>query len=801
MKYSNIREEELKNKVGKDFFSNFDTTEIPWNIDFCVMQTQQDLFWTTAPLLRAEAKTWDYDICSMITQLILTIGKAKTFDKTLPPVFLWAFDYKKIAFVKYIEIQDIFFVNDFNWNVTPSNHDTKEFKLVYNRIVETLDRETMIFDYEEDEDKLRYFIKNWFWLSRTDAKIRINKNNFLPIYLRRLQFVKPLINIKNRDELKKNNILDSDFFLADLFVDDRNTINVNDDESVKSDLFVIFDNGWYKISKDNMNSMFDAIIQIRNKTQYELFWKNYKRPPIRQYQEYIIQRRDLIVPQDIRERKWAFFTPRIWVEKSQEYMAEYFGENYQDDYYIRDCAAWTGNLLAWLTNKYNIFASTLDIADVSAMKDMVKNNTINLLDSHIFRFDFLNDSFDILPEKLKEIINDPKRREKLIIYINPPYAEAGNKKTVSGTWENKAWTAIENKTYDKYKSLIWKASKELFVQFLIRIYKEIPNCNIANFSKLKNLQWANFSEFRKSFLAKLEKIFVVPGNTFDNVKWNFPIWFFIWNCKKEETFNGIQADVYERAGNFVWTKNIHVDIEDRKINDWLKTFMDKDWDEIWAMCCVGNDFQHQNYVNINHKELIKGVGNAKWIAKFSITKNNLIPSCIYFSVRHCIEANWLNDRDQYSRPNEKWNSDLEFQNDCLIYTIFHWQNHIISWKKWVNNRIPFTEKQIDSKEVFNSHFMSDFISWHEFSPEAKKVYDAWKELWAYYHKNCQSNYLPNASLYEIKQHFQWRNDKWKMNNKSDDEKYMELIWNLREKLKILWDKIAEKVYEYEFLKR
>jgi hypothetical protein len=65
----------------------------------------------------------------------------------------------------------------------------------------------------------------------------------LPIYLRRVQFVKPLIDIKNRDDLKKNNILDSDFFLADLFVDDRNTINVNDDESVKSDLFVMFENG------------------------------------------------------------------------------------------------------------------------------------------------------------------------------------------------------------------------------------------------------------------------------------------------------------------------------------------------------------------------------------------------------------------------------------------------------------------------------------------------------------------------------------------------------------------------------
>ncbi len=98
--------------------------------------------------------------------------------------------------------------------------------------------------------------------------------------------------------------------------------------------------------------------------------------------------------------------------------------------------------------------------------------------------------------------------------------------------------------------------------------------------------------------------------------------------------------------------------------------------------------------------------------------------------------------------------------------------------------------------------MTDFLKGRKFSPEAKDVFEAWKKLWTYYHENCSnSDYLANASLYEIREYFQWRNDKWKMNNKSDDEKYMELIWNLREKLKILWDKIAEKVYEYEFLKR
>lgn len=88
MKYTNIREEELKNKVGSDFFADFDTTSIVGNIDFCVLPKQQGLFGHTTPLLRAEAKTGDYDVPTMFVQLILTIGKARTYEKTLPPTFL-----------------------------------------------------------------------------------------------------------------------------------------------------------------------------------------------------------------------------------------------------------------------------------------------------------------------------------------------------------------------------------------------------------------------------------------------------------------------------------------------------------------------------------------------------------------------------------------------------------------------------------------------------------------------------------------------------------------------------------------
>jgi hypothetical protein len=38
--------------------------------------------------------------------------------------------------------------------------------------------------------------------------------------------------------------------------------------------------------------------------------------------------------------------------------------------------------------------------------------------------------FTKLPQGLQDIINDEKKRKKLIIYINPPYAEADNRNVV-----------------------------------------------------------------------------------------------------------------------------------------------------------------------------------------------------------------------------------------------------------------------------------------------------------------------------------------------------------------------------------
>ena len=820
MSYNNILEEELKNKVGHDYFAPYNHTDIIERIDFAVAHPET-FFGQKHYFLWAEAKRANSDIYKALAQLILTIGKARTFERLLPPNYLGVFNSQLIAFIPYWEVQDIFSQNDFNWSVTPSDHNTTEFEQVYNRVKNILERNAYHFQFGTDDKELHTFIKENFVIGKTSTnKIQITKNNFITIYNKWLQAVRPTISI-DWDEAKKGGILDADFYLADLLS--------SDNISLKESLFVVLKEKYYEMNKHkNKIGIYESsTVEFTDQQKaYHQFWNHYQRPPREEYWEYILNRRDLLVPQDVRERKGSFFTPQLWVELSQQYLAEVFGDDWQDEYYIWDCAAGTGNLLAGLTNKYHIWASTLDTADVKVMKDIAHNKALNLLESHIFQFDFLNDEFNSekLPADLLQVLNDEEKRQKLIIYINPPYAEAASRGTVIGTNKNKIDVAVKMNTYSKYVDKIGIAGRELFAQFLIRIYKEIPNSKIANFSKLKNLQSPNFSDFRKEYRAKLEKIFIVPADTFDNVKGQFPISFQIWDGAKQEDFKQINADIYNEEGSFLNVKNISSYDNRNFINEWIISTRNRGTEKnIAYISCKGNDFSNTNYIFIiNNKEQLPHP-RGSWV-----TDKNLIEIAIYFSARHCISATWLNDRDQFLYPINGWQTDTDFQTNCLAYTLFHGQNRISS-TEGTNHWIPFTEQEVNAPARFTSHFMTDFIAGKlhtqtpkeqnlftlagqenpysanpyiptqplQFTPEAQAVFQAGKALWQYYFTQPTPN--PNASLYDIREHFQGRNEKGKMNNKSEDETYNRLIATLRQALATLAKAIEPKIYEYQFL--
>lgn len=809
MNFIHLSEEPLKSKIKDTYFTKFSYSGS--KIDFTITYKHKNL--GEINLLWAEAKKGESDIKKSFIQLILTIGKYKFYTEQTPNL-LCAFDGIKMAFLPFIKIQEVFYQNDIDFSVTPSNHKSEQFLKLLKQLNTILD-EAQIFYYEKNDEELKAFIKENL-TSENISKFKIDKNNFVSIYYKWSKSVKDSISI-DWDLAKKSGIIDADFYLADLLS--------KDNVSIVEKLFAVLKKDYYEFNekKTELGSIIAEKTGFKDHQKaHKEFWAIYERPPREEFWDYIIKRRDLLVDQDIRERKGAFFTPRIWVDKACEYLSKTFGEDYEDEYYIWDLAGGTGNLLANFTNKKNIFCSTLDKADIDVIHERIKNGA-NLFENHVFEFDFLNDEFfdekddkgnikqkSKLPLNLQEILKDENKRKKLIIFINPPYAEAGATATMSGTKTHKKGVSLDNNVYEKYKNVLSNARNELFAQFFIRIYCEIEGAILASFSTLKYVNSTNFIKFRESFKAKFLKGFMVPAYTFDNVKGNFPIGFLIWDMSKKEEFKKIKLDVFNENGNFLGKKNFYNDKKE-SINKWLRTFNKKDDNNIGVLMADAPDFQTQNLVALLNKKT-----NRHGI--FQDINENIINIAIYFSVRHAIEHTCINHNDQFLYPNNLYKNDDEFKSDCLAFMLFHGKNRISS-KEGTNHFIPFSEKELNiTKEAFESDFMYKFINGKikdenslfgdelakiEFSPQAKELLKAGKELFKYYHTHSENkNYLVNASFYDIKEFFQGRDEKGKMNTptKAKDEHYKFLLSQLNESLNTLAKKIEPKIYEYGFLK-
>ena len=456
------------------------------------------------------------------------------------------------------------------------------------------------------------------------------------------------------------------------------------------------------------------------------------------------------------------------------------------------------------------------------------------------------------------IKNEP---HKLVIFINPPYAEHGNKRVINDSTKVAKISVAQNyKTYIDYSKELGEAKRQLFTQFFIRIYKEISNCTLASFSTLKYINSQNFAKFRETFQAKFLKGFIVPANTFDNVSGKFPIGFLVWNLGDKKDIKKCCVNVFNENNKRIGKKNFYA--QDEFISAWLRKFYDKNSKIVAWLILPGVDMSTQSGVYITNKPSQSDIKQHKLA---QITLLNLTYFVVYYSVRHSIQHTWINHEDQFLYPKNKWQKDTDFQNDCLAFALFHNKNQIKA-KEGINHFIPFSESQVGAKEAFKSDFMVRFINGKlgkddtaqslraskasaasaykgqaqskihksdsrneqtlpfdkkeiqantqsfiptkplEFSKEAQEVFSAGLALWRYYHAQAKNSdkYLNDASLYDIKEFFQGRaqstnGKKGKMNARSEDNHYNDLIAQLRITLQTLADKITPKIYEYEFL--
>ena len=501
------------------------------------------------------------------------------------------------------------------------------------------------------------------------------------------------------------------------------------------------------------------VYKLGNKEGYRQFWAIYHKPPKAEYRNYLLERRDSLIPLDERSFKGAYYTPLNVVDKAYDKLAETLGNNWQKNYIVWDMCCGVGNLEVKHSNPRNIYMSTLDSADVDVMKA-----TKTCVAAQRFQYDYLNDDItddgnidysltNKLPRALQQAIADGK---KILVLINPPYAEAGNavgKDKKGGV----AKTKIAATAMRKYG----KSSNELFTQFVARIALEIPSATIAMFSKMKYVNAPNFEKFREVWKAKYLGGFVVHSKSFEGLKGNFPIGFLVWKTDilstKKIDISEISTEVLDKKAKPIGEKSFYNLPNNVFLNAWIKRpkanktaviplkntitpATAKGCEATWSDDAIAHFLCDSNGVqNVSLTVMFSSTHGIGHSGGFYVNEENLWQAAIVFTVRRVIKPTWLNDRDQFLIPTEPLTD--EFKNDCLIWMLFNGSNltasaNDLEWndKKWsiVNHFIPFTEEEVGATDRFESDFMVQYLKDKKLSKEAKQVLAEGKKLWKSY---------------------------------------------------------------------
>ena len=511
-------------------------------------------------------ETKDGNYCSideMLAQIVITALQVNKKYKIEIPPYLGCFDNEKGAIIEKKTISTfISGENTLNLNQRASGLDDATI----HSIKEEIERQGGITYCTDNLEELGRKLKQIQKQSK-DLKNVIHANNFDTIYREHwLDEVGTLIDYQEgyNDNFPTIKDILPYCYLADIMFDDV------EKKTIAETLDIVLtwqDNKYfYQDLVEVRQRMFRGEIKIKDIEQYKRFWNKYKRPPkTEKDRKEIIDRVDLLVSQDLRERDGDFFTPKMWADRGIEYLNKAIGTDQNDqqswlkDYYVWDCCCGTGNLLQDFRPEFQhkCFLSSLKRCHLRLIKSL--GRLPNTPDSQIFQFDFLNDDWKPqaeggkIPDALWKIIKETP--EKLVMFINPPYAEPTNTRQKVGTGQNRDGNAT-TKLKNEITKTLGACSNELFCQFYYRIYNEIEGCKIGCFSTLKNILGANFEKFRDFFKAQFLRGFLVPANTFDNVKGSFPISFQVWGTTKNNKKNIFKFDVFDEKNDFFCEKKL-----------------------------------------------------------------------------------------------------------------------------------------------------------------------------------------------------------------------------------------------------
>ncbi|MFZ4548706.1 MAG: hypothetical protein ACOYN4_14765, partial [Bacteroidales bacterium] len=298
---------------------------------------------------------------AMFTQLMHYVQEALNKGDYVPP-FLAVIDTQKAAIMKSEDVLPFLRKKTIKWGRSATSYTQEALDAISAHI----GTHFVSFKIETHEQEFISTIKNA--ISKGD----IIRTPITPDNLKQV-FDKWVLMIGN--EIK--GIAEEDFALL-FFADIMHDGTVSTHDNLPAEL----------MHKNNapVFVLGGKVYELSNKEGYRQFWAIYHRPPKAEYRDYLLERRDSLIPIDERSFKGAYYTPLAVVDKAYDKLAETLGENWQTNYIVWDMCCGVGNLEVKHSNPRNIYMSTLDQADVDVMRA-----TKTCVAAQRFQYDYLND--------------------------------------------------------------------------------------------------------------------------------------------------------------------------------------------------------------------------------------------------------------------------------------------------------------------------------------------------------------------------------------------------------------------------
>lgn len=572
---------------------------------------------------------------------------------------------KTACFIIHTKDIEKYLQEDVDWSIAPS-----KAAQIYLDLVEkiSIDKKINILVFEINS------IFNFKDVVVEIKRLALNYNRKLKISITNLSEVYDYFIAKVVEEPEKYSATDLVYFFIKVISDDQDTFI----QPKRKNLLYVGNTKDIKV----------------NRFCYKYFEEKYSMKYSPNEKQTFIEVADRLIEDTTRRYNGEFYTPTIWTNEANKLLTEIFGENWRNEYVVWDCAWGTGNL----TRDYyfkELYCSTLHKTDL----DLGEKNNNN---SCKFIYDFLNDDIEMLNNNIESctkidenLLKSLQNNKKIIFFINPPFAEAGNDKCKNRKIKKGTCKTLIGESMKK--DSLGKSSQQLYIQFLYRILKikeifKLTDINIGIFSPSLLFTGPKFEAFRERFLKKFnyQEGMLFNASNFSDVSNQWEIAFSIWKSgknKNNENFNFLVKEI-SKEGNIVTlgSKNVYNVPKDKRASNWIKAKNKLEDIETVALkspvnvenkikkarsSALGYFINDSNNVYANAKGVyLMSSKVTRHLKTTEINDENFEQCLSLFAARKLIKANWINQKEEYIIPDTTSSIYKQWINDCLIFSIF-----------------------------------------------------------------------------------------------------------------------------------